>query len=343
MTALRIDAFQPIAGSQDEESLVAGFRALDRPPPAGPTSPPLRDSTLLLARRGDRPVARLSYRTARGLHGAPETTGVVGHYEADEADAGVALLERAVEALADELAEQDTPLVVGPMDGTTWGRYRLALPTPESGDPPPFLTEPVNPPDYPAHFETAGFRPVEQYVSRLIPALDALSDRTREPEERFAAQGFVLSPIEPARFDTELDRLYDLSLAAFAENPYFSAITRTEFRETYQPVRSFLDPDLVILARDAEDRLAGFVFAFPDLLDPEGKPTRVIVKSLAVTRQARGAGIGSLLVHEIHRRAAAKGYTAAIHALMHVDNASHRISKHGGETFRRYALFGREP
>lgn len=343
MTALRIDAFQPIANSQDEEALVAGFLALDRPAPAGPARPPLRDSTLLLARRGDRPVARLSYRTARGLHGAPEITGTVGHYEADESEAGVALLARAVAELADELAQQDMPLVVGPMDGTTWGRYRLALATPEAGDPPPFLTEPVNPPDYPAQFEAAGFAPVEQYVSRLIPALDALSDRAREPEERFTAQGFVLRPIEPARFDTVLDELYDLSVAAFADNPYFTAITRSEFRETYQPVRSFLDPDLVVLARDAEDRLAGFIFAFPDLLDPAGEPTRVIVKSLAVTLKARGAGIGSLLIHEIHRRAAAKGYAAAIHALMHVDNPSHRISQHGGEIYRRYALFGRAP
>jgi hypothetical protein len=28
---------------------------------------------------------------------------------------------------------------------------------------------------------------------------------------------------------------------------------------------------------------------------------------------------------------------------MHVDNASHRISQHGGHLYRRYALFGREP
>lgn len=341
MTALRIDAFQPIAASQDQEPLVAGFQALDPAPPAGPADPPLRDATLLLARRGDRPVARLSYRIARGLRGAPETIGVVGHYEAAETEAGMTLLARAVEELGEALAGQDTARVVGPMDGTTWGRYRLALSTP-AADQPPFLTEPVNPPEYPAAFEAAGFRPVEHYLSRLVPSLDSLAERTREAEKHFVAQGYVLSPIEPARFDTLLDELFELSVVAFAENPYFSPITRTEFRDTYRPVRAFLDPDLVILARDAEDQLAGFVFAFPDLLDPAGTPTRVIVKSLAVAPKARGGGIGSLLVHEVHRRAAAKGYSAAIHALMHEDNASQRLSKEDGKTFRRYALFGRE-
>jgi GNAT superfamily N-acetyltransferase len=275
---------------------------------------------------------------AEDLKGAPESTGVVGHYEAKDAEAGVALLERAVDALAGE----GVPLVVGPMDGTTWGRYRLALPTPESGDPAPFLTEPVNPPEYPAQFEAAGFRAVEHYVSRLIPELDALADRAAEVRQQLAAGGWAISPLDPARFGTVLDELYDLSIVAFADNPYFARITRAQFRESYQPVRSFLDPDLVVLARDAEDRLAGFAFAFPDLIDPAGKPTRVVVKSLAVDPASRGTGIGSLLVHEIHRRAADKGYDAAIHALMHEDNPSHRISKHGGEVFRRYALFGRD-
>jgi GNAT superfamily N-acetyltransferase len=339
MTTLRIDAFEPIAASQGDESLIAAFNALEGDPPAGPARPPLAHATLLLARRGDRPVARLTYRAAQGLKDAPEVTGVVGHYEARDVEAGVALLERAVSALG----EEDAGWVVGPMDSTTWGRYRLALPAPDGPDPAPFLTEPVNPPEYPSHFEAAGFRPVEQYLSRLIPDLDGLADRAAEVRDRLAAGGWALSPLEPARFDTMLDELYDLSVVAFADNPYYSRITRQEFRETYRPVRSFVDPDLVVLARDAEDRLAGFAFAFPDLLDPAGHPTRVVLKSLAVHPSARGGGIGSLLVHEVHRRAAEKGFEAAIHALMHETNPSHRISKHGGELFRRYALYGREP
>jgi GNAT superfamily N-acetyltransferase len=337
MSALRFDAFQPIAASQSDEGLVAAFRALERPPPGGPARPPLSQDMLLLARRGERPVARLTYRVAHGLKDAPESTGVVGHYEAVEDEAGVALLERAFDALVAE----DVPLVVGPMDGNTWGRYRLAL-EPSDGDAPaPFLTEPVNPPSYPAHFEAAGFRPVEHYLSRLVPDLDSLADRTAEVRQQLAAGGWAISRLDPARFGSVLDELYDLSVVSFADNPYFTRISRAEFRDTYQPVRSFLDPDLVVLARDAEDRLAGFVFAFPDLIDPAGHPTRVVVKSLAVEPSARGAGIGSLLVHEIHRRAAEKGYDAAIHALMHEKNPSNRISGHGGNVFRRYALFGR--
>jgi GNAT superfamily N-acetyltransferase len=332
---LQIEMFRP-----DSAEGMSAFRTLERPAPYGPAVLPQEDAHLLVARRGDVPAARLSYRVAHGLHGAPELTGVIGHYEANDDDAGVALLEDAVSRLAAE----DAALVIGPMDRTTWGRYRLALPTPAAADPPPFLTEPVNPPEYPQQFEAAGFAPVAHYVSRIVTDLDALTDRTREAEEGMTAAGYRIEPMNAGRFGGTLDAIYDLSLRAFAENPYYSPIRRPAFQTMYDPVRSFLVPELVLLARDAEDALLGFVFGFPDLLEAgDGEPTRVVVKSLAVDHEARSSGIGSLLVHELHRRASNRGYQCAIHALMHVDNASVRISKHGGEVYRRYALFGREP
>jgi ribosomal protein S18 acetylase RimI-like enzyme len=335
MKTLRIDSYR----HEDPEG-VAAFRTLEREAPYGPARPPADDAHLLIARQADTPAARLSYRIVPDMHGAPELTGVVGHYEANDDEAGAELLRHAVSLLKDAGAE----LVIGPMDSTTWDRYRLALPTPEAGDPPPFLTEPVNPATYPAQFEAAGFAPVAHYVSRIIEDLDALADRTRDIEKHLTAAGHRIEPMNPDRFGGTLDGLYDLSLRAFATNSFFSPIKRAEFQSMYRPVRSFVDPELVLLARDAEDTVIGFVFAMPDLLDRTGdRPTRVVVKSLAVDTAARGAGIGSFLVHELHRRAAERGYRSAIHALMHVDNPSVKISKYGGDLYRRYALFGREP
>jgi GNAT superfamily N-acetyltransferase len=333
--SLRIEAFRP-----DDADGMGAFRALERSAPYGPARLPGEDSHLLVARRSDGPVARLSYRIVRGLRGAPDPTGVIGHYEADDDRAGIALLHEAVA----RLGAAGASLVVGPMDGTTWGRYRLALPAPEADDPPPFLTEPVNPPEYTAQFEEAGLMPVSHYVSRIVTDLDALKGRTREAEDRMAAAGYRIEPMNPGRFGGTMDALYDLSLRAYVENPYYSPIRRDAFQAMYDPVRSFLDPELILLAHDAEDAIMGFVFGFPDLLEAgEGRPRRVVVKSLAVDPDARGDGIGSLLLHELHRHADRRGYEAVIHALMHADSASDRISRHGGEIYRRYALFGLEP
>ncbi len=333
MKRARIDALDP-----HDEGHLRAFRSLDRAGSGSPAPPP-GGATLLVARRDEPPLARASIRVVEGLARAPGRTGVIGHYEARDADAGVALLR---ESLA-RLGEADVDRVVGPMDGTTWDRYRLALPRDRGPDPAPFLSEPTNPPEYPAHFEAAGLRPVERYVSQEIRDLGALEERTREAAAGLRERGIRLVALDPARFDEALAELYRLSRSAFADNPYYSPIGLDRFRTLYEPMEPVLDPELVLIARGPDDDAVGFVLAFPDLLDPAGRPTRVIVKSLAVEPDRRGLGLGSVLVHEVHRRAAERGYRSAIHALTHVDNDSRRIGDHGGAVFRQYALYGWTP
>ena len=291
-------------------------------------------TTCLVAYDGDRPVARLGMEVAGELHGAPGASGVVGWYEAVDGEAGAALLRRACE----EMAGQGMARVLGPMNGSTWKRYRLALP-PESGEPapPPFLTEPVNPPDYPSHFLAAGFRVAADYESRLAhrPADGSLDDAGD-------ADGDVtVHPLDPARFEDALREIFDLSLASFADNLFYTPIGFEEFAASYRKVRPLVDPGLVRLARGSDGRLLGFVFAFPDPFDRAGGGhPRVVLKTLATAPEARGMGIGGRLTAEIHDAAFARGAPAVVHALMHVANTSTRISgRHHGELFRRYALY----
>jgi hypothetical protein len=60
-----------------------------------------------------------------------------------------------------------------------------------------------------------------------------------------------------------------------------------------------------------------------------------------VLPEMSGAKVGSLLAAAVHTNAYALGYRTAIHALMHVDNRSRRISAHYARPFRRYTLFAR--
>ncbi len=327
---------QELARNDDNDLRL--FRSLDPEGAAGPSRAPNDDARLLVARWKEGPLARASLRIAHNLAGAPGRTGIIGHYEARDEAAGITLLRESLVRLADAGAER----VVGPMDGTTWDRYRLALPTPASNRA-PFFTEPANPPEYPRHFEEAGMDVVEWYVSQIVEDLAALTERTRAPAWSLEEQGVRLETLDPAAFDVALDELYRVSIAAFADNPYFSPISFERFRTLYAPMKDVLDPELVLVARTGDGEAAGFALSFPDPLDPAGRPTRVVVKSLAVAPAGRGMGLGSLLVHETHRRAAEQGYDAAIHALMHVGNDSLKISSHGGRVFRHYALYGWTP
>ncbi|HEV2147351.1 MAG TPA: GNAT family N-acetyltransferase [Longimicrobiaceae bacterium] len=334
---MRIERFPAGEGRMEDFAAVrsaVGYPTPDDEVPEG--------AVCLVGYDANRPVARLALRVAPELQGAPGPSGLVGWYETVDGGAGAALLVRARELLA----ESGVTRVLGPMNGSTWNRYRLALP-PAPGEEPrtPFLTEPVNPPEYPLHWTAAGFSVAAEYESRLArrPA-DERADASAPVQTR-TGHGVTVAPLDPARFDDALREIFELSLAAFAGNLFYTPIGFDEFAAAYQKVRPLLDPELVRLARGADGRLLAFVFAFPDPFDraPDRHP-RVVLKTLATAPEARGLGLGGRLTGEIHEAAFARGAPSVIHALMHVDNTSTRISgNYRGELFRRYALYGWSP
>lgn len=294
------------------------------------------DAEPALVVAGGVPAARLATYVREDLHGAPGTTGVIGHYAARDPAAGVALLR----AAAARLRARGAARVLGPMNGSTWARYRFALHDEGAPAGQPFLGEPVNPPDYPRQFAAAGFRELARYESRIATDVATSNPRAAAAEIAAAERGVIVRQLDLARFDDELRDLHALSTRAFAGNLFYSPIAPASFQAMYRPLRAMLDPAFVLLARAADDRLVGYAFAYPDPLDlVEGRPWRLIVKTLAVDPDWRSFGLGALLVERLHAEARAKQLTAVIHALMHVANNSLRISAHTADVFRRYALY----
>jgi GNAT superfamily N-acetyltransferase len=287
---------------------------------------------------GAEPVARLSLRIVHDLRDAPGISGLIGHYAATDGAAGAALLRRAAVKLAAEGAVR----VLGPMNGSSWAEYRLTLPAGDrEPEEPPFLSEPGSPPEYVEHFLAAGFRIRALYASSVSRDLARAHPGAGRIARRLAERGMTVRPLDLSRPEAEMQAIHSLSLRAFSHNPFFAPIESGSFQAMYRPLLPLLDPALVRVAHDAEGRLVGFVFAFPDPLGLSER--RVVLKTLATAPEARGLGLGSWLTDEVRRIAHEAGYTAVIHALMHVDNDSRRISAHTAEPFRRYALFGWEP
>jgi len=307
--------------------------------PELPVEPLAPGVPCLIARDGGHAVARLSLHLADDLHGAPGRSGLVGHYEAASREAGAALLA----AARRDLVERGAVRVLGPMNGSTWARYRLALAA-EPGDlesTPPFFTgEPRNPLDYPEHFAAAGFHVCARYESR-IEALDADASDAGAVAARVAEAGFSFRPLDLARFEVELGSLFALSLESFADNLYYTPLAEPAFRSMYVPLRSRMDPELVLLALDRERKPCGFLFAFADPLSVrDGHPERLIAKTVAVAPRARGHGIANAMLDRVRAAARARGMREVVHALMHVANFSMRMSgRQSSRVFRRYALW----
>ena len=261
--------------------------------------------------------------------------GYVGHFAVTDSSAAPPLLRWA----CDRLAAEGCASAVGPIDGSTWQRYRLIT---ERGDEPPFLLEPDNPDDWPDLFTAAGFTPLAHYSSALNATLAAPDPRLPMLAQKLHDAGYTIRTVDMDHFEDELRRAHALSLLSFAGNFLYSPIGEADFLAQYAAIRRFIRPDLVLLA-ERKGELAGYLFAIPDLLRAQrGEPVNtVILKTLAVHPAHGSIGLGSLLMARGHEVARQAGFTRAIHALFRDTNLSGRISAHTAHVFRRYTLFAR--
>ncbi len=260
--------------------------------------------------------------------------GTIGDFSADDEPSAAILLEVATE----HLKAEGCGIAVGPMNGNTWRAHRFVI---ESGGRGPFLLEPRNPAAYPEWWERAGFSILSRYSSSLMP-LDGTATISPALQERLERAGVRIRSLDPRRYDDELRLIFAISLKSFAGNFLYTPLDETGFMDAYRKIRERVDPDLVRIA-ERDGTACGFVFGIPDFEAlARGEKPALIVKTLAVDPTARCAGLGSLLVDELHRIGREKGCVEAIHALQHETNTSLKITgRHHGEALRRYALFSK--
>jgi hypothetical protein len=232
---------------------------------------------------------------------------------------GAAFLKEACDSLRGEGFEA----VVGPMDGSTWGAYRLPV---WSDGSPGFYMEPSAGPRDLAAYEAAGFEVAELHVSStaapgsrgyagLVPDLSVDSWDGTEPEKLLASA-------------------HALVMAGFAKTPFFTPVPEEMFVARYAPLLAHADPRLILRATDETGAVKGLTLAFPD-------PLR---KGAVVLKTYVGAvpGAGRVMADRVHELAGELGFREVIHALMREGIASEAQSrKFGGTVFRRYALMGR--
>jgi hypothetical protein len=289
-------------------------------------------ATAYLALQGSRVLARASGQKAVGLVGLGRAAGLIGHYEAAESEAGRALLDR----VCHDLKTQGASIAIGPMNGSTWRRYRLALePRNEAERGPAFLGEPENPPGYAADFEAAGFTLREEYESRRVPLGKDLPWDSYLPERVRARYSARIRPLDLADYEADLGRIYDESAESFDANTLFTPLSRAGFLEAFLPLKDFYDPEFVRLCCAQDGRVEGHVTAYPD-------GDQLILKTLSCRKHMRGLGLAHVLSYQVHELAFKRGFKGVVHALMHVENRSDRMSAELGRVIRRYGLFSRD-
>ncbi len=287
----------------------------------GKSDPIHPDALCLAAMRGSVALAVLTLQKKGDL-------GLIGHYEAACSKAGIALLR----AARKKLKQLGVKQAIGPINGSTWNRYRLAM----DDKNPFFLGEPKNPPSYCAHFLKTGFTILESYESRIATDLLERKDAYARLDARMKKLGLSIEPLNLEHFEKTLQEIYAMSLSAFAENPFYEPVDFNAFCSRYRALKPLLKPEFVQLAYDRDRRLIGYALAYED---PQNR-SQIIFKTLAADKKARAAGLGVYLFDKIHHLAALTGKQAVIHALMHEKHNSLKLSKSMKTAhFRDYGIY----
>lgn len=257
-------------------------------------------------------------------------SGYIGHLEATSAAVGAQLLLLS----CGKLSLQSCEVAIGPIDGSTWKKYRLVT---GSGDTSPFFLEPANPSHYPSMYTGSGFSVLAKYFSTSTEASSRPLELARY-RNRLDRCGVTVRSLNLARVEEELKSFYEISTASFAKNFLYQEIAESDFMAMYKPLIPILDPRLVLVA-EVEQRPVGYVLFVPDMLDGNFGKRTVIAKTLARLPEKSLAGLGSLLLLQAEHLAAELGYEKVIHALMHETNTSFNIGSRYGKVIREYALF----
>jgi GNAT superfamily N-acetyltransferase len=263
--------------------------------------------------------------------------GFLGNYQGTKETANL-LLENA----ENTLKKSGCNWIIAPVDGIIWQRYRLI--TEDQGYYPQFFLEPNYPQKYLDHFLDQNFIPIAHYYSSLCQDLQIKNSFLNKYKEQLLQKNLKIRAFDLAKFNQEMEKIYDIVCQSFRNYFLYQPLPQEKFINLYQNLLPYINPELIRIVED-QDQPVAFLFAIPDWLQQQrGEIVKtLIIKTIAVLPAKKYAGLGTILVDECHQIAHKLGYNQIIHALMHENNSSRRISqRYQSRIIRRYSLLGKK-
>lgn len=301
----------------------------------------------------DPSVARLAgfYHPDRVIDG--KRAAFFGYWESVERFESCRKLFKKFEAWA---LKQGAQRVYGPIDGSTFGRYRLRFPHDKIKQ--PFTGEPYNPPYYLKYMDWMGYKVAYEYCSlfsknRLLGIAMTVLKSIKKP----LPPNLRLQRLDAQMWNRSSDSIYKLLHEVFKNNFAYEPMNRVAFDRTITPVVARLvDPNISSLIVDECERKAvGICLAFPDYseLIRQGagpsikagdvswsqhahllKNPRILGKTFGVLPEYRHVGLYNQMMRHISKNAdglgAFVGCLAKIgnHSMKHI-RAPHDVVKYG--------------
>ena len=263
--------------------------------------------------------------------------GCIGEFEAENDIYGVEILNKC-EGI---LKEKNVNLIVAPMNGNTWKKYRTMKWS--NGDN-LFLLENVNSIEYNEMLKKAGFEELYTYTSTKGKIENAYHSKAIDrASERLEENNIQIRKFDKSKYEEDLKKIYNISKVSFYRNPFYTPIEENDFLKQYLQYLDLLDEDFIWIAEQGGREVA-FIFAVPNYNElKEGKKLQtVILKTVAVIPEYEHFAIGHVLLEKVIQSAKSKNFTQWIFAFMYEQNTSQKSAKKNKtEIIREYAIYGK--
>lgn len=297
-----------------------------------------------LATRHGRVVGRIH----ANLSWTRNDVGYIGFYEVDlgQEDHG-AIAKALLDTATAWLAAQGAKELYGPIDWCTWFSYRFMLPQdPARTHGRLCWWEPVNPPEFVAHWESAGFEVAEHYSSKPSEhgagASVAVTAALMKPAyDNAIAEGFVFRAFKQGEeLLEEAPNLYAVNMAGFAGNFLFEPIPFEIYRATLTGLVGKVDLGMSFWVLAPDGKPAGYIYSFQD-------QDYYVGKSLVVLPEYRSKALMPATGHLTLSECSKRGIPTVISALMRQGNRSERLMRsadaHAESNWRHeYVLYGKK-
>ncbi|MCB0480398.1 MAG: hypothetical protein KDC83_03155 [Flavobacteriales bacterium] len=282
----------------------------------------------------NQPIARCAIYFNPNMELESEKVACIGSFESvNNQNVSSFLLNTAIEYCR----KNEIKKVIGPMEGSTWNSYRFKT----NDENRPYFMEPFHPLYYNDLFREVGFSPLAQYETTIDQTLKYDASLLNKMEAGFKKQGAKLKNLNLEDFENQLTEIANLSNRAFAKNHFFTPISVSDFVEQFNKIKHLINPKLVWLMYDQQDKLQAFGFGIKDYFDPLNETA--ILKTLAREIDAPFAGVGVFLRQKIIQSAMELGFSKMIYAYMHTDNFSFKKAEELAPTkYRSYALYSKD-
>ncbi|MBS3914890.1 MAG: hypothetical protein KG003_10345 [Bacteroidetes bacterium] len=239
-----------------------------------------------------------------------------------------------MECITDFATANGFQKIIGPLEGNTWNDYRFGY----TSDKALFLTDVSNHHSFVEGLLNSGFLPKFHYFSSKLTSKEIKSPF-------ITGRSFFENELQVEELDKEdilklLPDLYSPVCNIFSDNLFYSPLSKDNFYSKYQKLVEILLPGDLFLVRDKQD-IVGFCLSLRDLLNPH--QNGMIVKTIGRISDKKYAGLGAWISEIIYKKFVSSNYEYMIHAFMHEDNNSLRISKfYQGEIIKKYAIYEKD-